>query len=1056
MNSKSDDVKSIFAEALDKTDSKERAVYLDSVCGGDKVLREEVESLLISYEQVDGLLRSPELDTGITQDGPGILEGSGIVIGRYKLLEKIGEGGFGVVYMADQTKPISRRIALKIIKLGMDTKEVIARFEAERQALAMMEHPNIAKVFDAGATETGRPYFVMELVKGIPITEYCDNNNLDTQQRLELFIDVCKAVQHAHQKGIIHRDLKPSNVMITLHDGKPVPKVIDFGIAKATGQRLTEKTLFTRFAQMVGTPEYMSPEQAEFSELDVDTRSDIYSLGVLLYELLTGVTPFNGKKLREAGYVEMQRIILEQEPIKPSTKLSTLGETLTDVARHRKVAPEVLRKLIRGDLDWIVMKTLEKDRTHRYETAHALAEDIERHLRHEPIVAASPGTVYRIRKFLRRHRTQVVACSAAAVILAGLLLVGAAYVRFRTEQIRSDHIKSIALVEDLITRGDYERALSEIKPILSSRFVGPEAKLLNARILLELQNPDASVEQLLTLLQERSEIAANAHFLLARIYLESAARDPHMKDKAEVHLQHGEQLLPRTAEAYLLRAMIAQTVQETLGWLNEALQLDPSNYDARRTRALTYYALREYRDMETEASVMIGGQPKNPEGYSLRSIARRELALTQNDSKLLDEAVADHSRAVGLTSPDDKRLAEFCDQRRQTLMQIGKYEYALADIQTCLKIQPSEPIYHFNLFCVLLALGNYENAKAEYDNILGSRLINKMRFDCLAAKYVFDSLWSGRSWYLKDKLPVGKVFASMHEAARQYGQLAERARRVVAEGFHPSFSPDGTQLVYSRGVLGASGIEILSLNSGKTHLLTVPGKDPAWSPDGQYILYVRDRQFLSMQDLALPGEEAYQSWKEEEVWIIKANGKERPRFLAKGGWPNWSSDSKRLYYHSRLDNMVYSISADPNNTNPKEVIACEAQFPVVSPDEKFIAFIEKKSGTLKIVDLTDNFVAASWSRPNGRVPTFICWSADGKRLAIGSYWQGGLWIYDVGKNRATRIVDGSFAWCSWSTSDISYMAIERVYGSWHHEIWIAENVKNWFPMDVSQNFGTQQ
>jgi serine/threonine protein kinase len=1051
MNSKPVDVKSIFAEALDKTDSQERAVYLDSVCGSDKDLREEVESLLTSYEQVDGLLRSPELDTGITQESSGILEGSGTEIGRYKLLEKIGEGGFGVVYMADQTRPISRRVALKIIKLGMYTKEVIARFEAERQALAMMEHPNIAKVFDAGATDTGRPYFVMELVKGIPITEYCDDNNLDTQQRLELFIDVCKAVQHAHQKGIIHRDLKPSNVMITLHDGKPVPKVIDFGIAKATGQRLTEKTLFTRFAQMIGTPEYMSPEQAEFSGLDVDTRSDIYSLGVLLYELLTGVTPFDAKKLRAAGYVEMQRIIREQEPIKPSTKLSTLGDTLTDVAKHRRVAPEALRKSIRGDLDWIVMKTLEKDRTHRYETAHALAEDIERHLQHEPIATASPGTIYRIRKFLRRHRAQVVMCSAAAVILVGLLLVGAAYVRFRTEQIRSDHIKSIALVEDLITRGDYERALSEIKPVLSSRFVGPEAKLLNARILLGLQRPDASVEQLLTLLNERSEIAANAHFLLARIYLESAAGDPHMKDKAEVHLQHGEQLLPRTAEAYLLRAMIAQTVQKTLGWLNEALQLDPSNYDARRTRALTYYALREYRDMETEASVMIGGQPKNPEGYSLRAIARRELALTQNDNKLLDEAVADHSRAVGLTSPDDKRLAEFCDQRRQTLMQMGKYGYALADIQTCLKIQPSEPIYHFNLFCVLLALGNYENAQAEYNNILSSRLMVQMRLDCLAAKYVFDSLWSGRLWYPEDRPPVGKAFAGMNEAARQYEQLAGQARRVVAEGFHPSFSPDGIQLAYSRGVLGASGIEILNLDTGKTRLLTVPGKDPAWSPDGQYILYVRDRQFLSMQDLALPGEEAHQSWKEEEVWIIKANGKERPRFLARGGWPNWAGDSKRLYYHSRLDKMVYSISSDPNNPKTKEVFACDALFPVVSPDGKFVAFTENKTGALKVVDLTDKSVTASWSAPNKKGPTFIGWSADGKRLAIGSYWEGGLWIYDIDTKTATKIIDGSFAWCSWSTPDMHNMVIEHVYGAWHHEIWIADVIKDGVPLAIRKN-----
>jgi serine/threonine protein kinase len=1056
MNSKSVDVKSIFAEALDKTDSHLRAAYLDSACGSDKDLREEVESLLTSYEQVDGLLPSLELDAGITQDGPGILEGSGIEIGRYKLLEKIGEGGFGVVYMADQTKPISRRVALKIIKLGMDTKEVIARFEAERQALAMMEHPNIAKVFDAGATDTGRPYFVMELVKGIPITEYCDNNNLDTRQRLELFIDVCKAVQHAHQKGIIHRDLKPSNVMITLHDGKPVPKVIDFGIAKATGQRLTEKTLFTRFAQMIGTPEYMSPEQAEFSGLDVDTRSDIYSLGVLLYELLTGVTPFDGKKLRGAGYVEMQRIIREQEPVKPSTKLNTLGETLTDVAKHRKVAPEALRKSIRGDLDWIVMKTLEKDRTHRYETAHALAEDIERHLRHEPIAAASPGTVYRIRKFLRRHRAQVVTCSAGAVILVGLLLVGAAYVRFRTEQIRSDHIKSIALVENLITSGDYERALSEIKPVLSSRFVGPEARLLNARILLELQNPDASVKQLLTLLNERSEIAANAHFLLARIYLESAAGDPHMKDKAEVHLQHGEQLLPRTAEAYLLRAVIAQTIQETLGWLNETLQLDPSNYDARRTRALTYFALREYHDMETEASVMIGSQPKNPEGYSLRAIARRELALTQNDSKLLNDAIADHSRAVGLTSPRDKRLAEFCDQRRQTLMQMGKYEYALADIQTCLKIQPSEPIYHFNMFCVLLALGNYENAQAEYDNILTSGLMNQMRLDCLAAKYVFDSLWSGRSWYPEDRPPVGTAFAGMHEAARQYAQLAERARRVVDEGFHPSFSPDGAQLAYSRGVLGASGIEILNLGTGKTRLLTVPGKDPAWSPDGQYILYVRDRQFLSIQDLTLPGEGVHQPWKQEEVWIIKADGTERPRFLAKGGWPNWAGDSRRLYYHSRLDNMVYSISADPNNTNSKEIFACESQFPVVSPDEKFIAFIENKTGTFKIVDLTDKSVEASWSGPDEKGATFICWSVDGKRLAIGDYWQGGLWIFDMNTKMATKIIDGSFAWCGWSAPDMSRMVIEHVYGAWHHEIWIADVVKDGVPLAIRKHLGAQK
>jgi WD40 repeat protein len=417
----------IFNIAADIEDPAKRSSYLESACKGNQKLRADIESLLRSDHKAGDFLESPPFGANVTLDDSPLTEGPGTVIGRYKLLEKIGEGGFGVVYMADQTKPISRRVALKIIKLGMDTKEVIARFEAERQALAMMEHTNIAKVLDAGATDTGRPYFVMELVKGIPITEYCDKNNLDTQQRLELFIIVCKAIQHAHQKGIIHRDLKPSNVMITLHDGRPVPMVIDFGIAKATGQRLTEKTLFTRFAQMVGTPEYMSPEQAEFSGLDVDTRSDIYSLGVLLYQLLTGVTPFDGEKLREAGYVEMQRIIREDDPDKPSTRLSTMGEVLTDVAKHRRVAPEALRKLIRGDLDWIVMKTLEKDRTRRYESSHELATDIERHLADELVMAGPPSARYRLRKFVRRNRVAVMTGLLIATTLLAAVVVSAMY-----------------------------------------------------------------------------------------------------------------------------------------------------------------------------------------------------------------------------------------------------------------------------------------------------------------------------------------------------------------------------------------------------------------------------------------------------------------------------------------------------------------------------------------------------------------------------------------------------------------------------------------------------
>jgi serine/threonine protein kinase/tetratricopeptide (TPR) repeat protein len=477
----------LFIAALREGDPAERAAYLDRACGGDAALRGRVEALLREHEQLGSFLESPAPGHAVTVADEPRPEGPEAVLGPYRLLEQIGEGGFGVVFQAEQTQPVRRQVALKVLKPGMDTRQVVARFEAERQALAIMDHPNIAKVFDGGVTPAGRPYFVMELVQGVPITDYCDRNRLTPRERLELFLPVCQAMQHAHQKGVIHRDLKPSNILVVLRDAAPVPLVIDFGIAKALGQELTDKSLVTGFAQMVGTPLYMSPEQAGQSGLDVDTRSDIYALGVLLYELLTGTTPFTKERFHQAGYDEIRRIIREEEPPRPSTRLAESKGALPAIAAQRRTEPARLTRLMRGEPDWIVMKSLEKDRNRRYQTANDLALDVQRYLHDEPVVAGPPTAAYRLRKFARRNWRPV---SVAVIILALLVggAVGTAVGLVRERRAKDTAEKRLAQIEKAID------ILGSIFENLDPRVEEQEGRPLRAILADRLDQAAADLE----------------------------------------------------------------------------------------------------------------------------------------------------------------------------------------------------------------------------------------------------------------------------------------------------------------------------------------------------------------------------------------------------------------------------------------------------------------------------------------------------------------------------------------------------------------------------------
>jgi serine/threonine-protein kinase len=531
VNESLDRLESLFAAALQEPPAG-RAAYLDQACADDPGLRQRVEALLRAQEAAGSFLE-PVSSWPATVDEPPAA-GPETVIGSYKLLEAIGEGGFGVVFMAEQSRPLRRRVALKVLKPGMDGKQIVARFEQERQALALMDHPHIARVFDGGETASGRPYFVMELVRGAAITDFCDQDHSSVRRRLELFASVCHAIQHAHQKGIIHRDIKPSNVLVTRHDGVPVAKVIDFGVAKAVGQPLTERTMFTGFAQMVGTPLYMSPEQAQMSGLDIDTRSDVYSLGVLLYELLTGTTPFSRKESGKAGMLEVLRAVREQEPTKPSTRLST-AEGLPALAANRGTEPAKLTRLVRGELDWIVMKALEKDRNRRYETANSFAMDIQRYLADEPVLACPPSAGYRLRKFARRNKGGL---AVAGLVLFFLVLLGSGAGwawrdRAARAAERANHLEGAVERAELLQReGKRGEAL---------------AALERARLLAREAEPPPPLAERIDSLQQRLDAEGRDEVFVARF--EAIRREVQTEVDVEKSVFRAREAYPRIREA---------------------------------------------------------------------------------------------------------------------------------------------------------------------------------------------------------------------------------------------------------------------------------------------------------------------------------------------------------------------------------------------------------------------------------------------------------------------------------------------------------------------------